>query len=141
VLASGFAAWTLYVWATRIRNAVADDALSGADRAVTVAMSLGFVAAALVVGVLVVRSWRRHGRLDGSVQAAMAVTLALTVLVWAIRVPMILTDSGRGIPFKVVHAMLAVISVGLGWGARRAAAADSVPPSALQPERAASRSG
>lgn len=127
VLALAFAGWTAYVWTTRIRNAVADDALSGGAKGVTMVTSAAFVAGSIALGWLAWRSWRRSGAVDGVAGAVLTALLAATVLVWAIRVPVILADSDRSIAFKVVHASLALISVALGVAARRRAEASGQP--------------
>ena len=84
------AAWTLFTWGTRIRNAAQDD--EGA---------LAFVlpAVLIVLAVLAVVRPRRWARL-----------LALVASVaWLVRVPMILL-SDHDASFKVVHTALAVIT-------------------------------
>jgi len=49
VLGLAFGGWTVYVWATRIRNALGDDDQSTGERLVTLAMSSAFVAGGLAV--------------------------------------------------------------------------------------------
>jgi hypothetical protein len=88
------ALWTLFTWGTRIRNVVADDAAGMGDLVVPVGLT------ALAVAALVDR--RRGGR---------ALALA-TVVVWAVRVPLVLAHDHSG-SFKLVHVVLAAISVGL----------------------------
>src|SRR3954447_8963297 len=90
-----FAGWTAFVCVTRIRNAHGD---AGA-----IALSLVFLAGAVAVVVGVRRDW---GRL------ATGALAALTVAVWAIRTPMIWAHDHE-VGFKVVHTVLAFISVGL----------------------------
>ena len=97
------AAWTAYVWITRIANAWGDPAMSTAGKWVTTVASAALVAlaAAALWSVFTARAVRL-------VQAFLLVTVA----VWVIRVPQILLDD-HDIPFKVVHAVLGVISVAL----------------------------
>jgi hypothetical protein len=124
-------AWTVYVWSTRIANALGDAALSSGGKAFSVGLSLTFEAFAVAGIVIVVRSWSRpRTHLQARVVQAFA---AWTVLVWVVRVPMIALDD-HVVGFKVVHAMLGVISIALAvwavWAQASAvtkAPAESVP--------------
>ncbi|HEX7096126.1 MAG TPA: hypothetical protein VF183_09595 [Acidimicrobiales bacterium] len=109
--ALALAAWTVFVWATRIRNALGDDELSGAETAIALTTSVVFVALALAVLVAVVRS--SHVRL------AVAVLAALSVVYWPVRVVQI-TLADHSVGFTVVHAALGVVSVVLSVWAWRA---------------------
>ena len=103
--ALALAAWTFFVWTTRINNIVGDDALDGGQKAARVALALSFTAlVALVVVALVARpSWRRP---------AVTALAVWTVAVWAVRAVAIgLGDHDAG--FIAVHLALAVISVAL----------------------------
>jgi hypothetical protein len=87
------AAWTLFVWGVRIRNA-------GGELVPTV-VAVTFVL--LAVAVLVTRGGR-------------TVTLALagwTVAVWAVRLVDIALLSEHDAAFVAVHAVLAVVSIAL----------------------------
>lgn len=85
-------AWTVFVWAGRIRNG--GSVLLAASFLVLAAVAL----------------WRR-----GWWVTALA---AYTVAVWAIRTPVILLhDHPAG--FKVVHTVLAVVSIALAIAAQR----------------------
>ena len=86
------AGWTGFVWAGRIRNG---------GSALLAAAFLALAAVGL---------WRR-----GRWVTALA---ACTVLVWAIRTPYILVHD-HPVGFKVVHTVLAVISVALAISAER----------------------
>ena len=100
--------WTLVVWTTRIRN-ILDD---GADPvALVVAGGLTVVAVAAAVAL-------RTGR---PARAAPALAVA-TVVVWAVRAPLVLVHDHPG-AFKAVHLVLAAVSVALALGAWRALAA------------------
>jgi hypothetical protein len=105
-----FGVWTLFVWATRIGTAAADEAW---DR---VAMALGFTV--LGVGLLVV-AWRARGRvLTAGEERFLQVAVGFTLVVWAIRgVQIALADHGAA--FIVVHLVLAVVSIALGVAALR----------------------
>ena len=94
-----FVAWTLFVWAVRIKNA---DGSVGA-----VLLSLTFIVpavAALVRPAVVLRP-----------------LVYWTAAVWAWRIVDIVVASDHGIGFKVVHTVLGVVSVVLGVAALRAA--------------------
>ena len=84
------AAWTLFTWGLRVRNAIGDG--DGA---------LSFVAPVvlLVLAVLTVIRWRRWAPL-----------LAIaSIVAWLVRVPIMLTND-HGVGFVVVHVALAVIA-------------------------------
>jgi NADH:ubiquinone oxidoreductase subunit K len=89
--------WTLFVWATRIKN-VADDG-GGAGELV---LPIGFTVLALAA--LVER------------RRAILLLAAATIVVWAIRLPFVLVHDHSG-AFKVVHAALAVVSLALAVAA------------------------
>jgi len=84
------AAWTLFVWGTRVRNALGDD-----ERALVfvVPVVLGIIAIMAIVRP------RRWGRL-----LALATSLA-----WLVRAPAILVGDYDA-PFKVVHLGLAAVT-------------------------------
>ena len=100
-----FAAWTVFVWATRVRNIVEDQGST---------FDLSAAAALVALGVaVVVTAWK------GGLAPLLAVTVVVTVAVWAVRTPPILLDADHGVAFKAVHLTLAVISVGLALAAWR----------------------
>src|SRR4051812_44279130 len=87
-----FVAWTVFVWAGRIRN----------GGSVLLAVSFLVLAAFAL--------WRRRGW--GTALARW------TIAVWAVRTPVILVhDHPAG--FKVVHTVLAVVSIALAISAQR----------------------
>lgn len=105
-----FAAWTVFVWGTRISNVVDDAGSSTFDLVLAVVLTL--------LGVVVLATaWRRR-------PAWPVPTLVVaTVAAWALRTPPLLLDPEHGAAFKAVHAGLAVVSVvlaGLAWRAWRA---------------------
>jgi hypothetical protein len=89
------AAWTAFVWITRIRNAEAGD------------VGPILLSAVFLLLAALVLATKGH--------ALPTTTLAgLTVVVWVIRLPMILlADHGAG--FEVVHAVIALVSLGLAF--------------------------
>ena len=87
-----FLAWTVFVWAGRIRNGG------------SVLLAASFLALALVA------FWR-----GGRWITALA---GWTIAVWAVRTPYILVhDHPAG--FKIVHAVLAAVSIALAISAQR----------------------
>ncbi len=103
-----FAAWTVFVWVTRVRNIVEDDGST-----IDLVMALGLA----TLGVAVVVAAR-----GGGLAPVLAVAVVATVAVWAVRTPLIVSDPDQGTAFKAVHAALALVSVGLGLVAWRTTA-------------------
>jgi hypothetical protein len=113
------AGWTLFVWITRVRNVLGDDALTTGGRLAGLALSASFLGlAGLVLAGLVVRApWL------GRVTRALA---AWTVVVWLVRgAGIALGDHSAG--FVVVHVALGIVSIGLALAAVRAVDAGSSP--------------
>lgn len=107
-----FAAWSGYVWVTRIANAwsaTSDETATAkvVSTATAVVLLVGAVAAA---GILVRARARGFLAVETLVLRAFA---GLTVAVWAVRVPLIVLDPEHGVGFKVVHTALALISISL----------------------------
>jgi hypothetical protein len=99
--------WTLLIWTTRIRNIVADD-WTWTDLVLPIGLTVLAVAA-------LVR--RRPGLL---------VLAAATAAVWVVRLPLVLVhDHPAG--FKVVHAVLAVASIGLAIATARTFSRPKLP--------------
>ncbi len=93
-----FVAWTVFVWAGRIRN----------GGSVLLAVSFLVLAAFVLASI-----WKRHWR-----AYAVGALAIWTIGVWAVRTPMILVhDHPAG--FKVVHTVLAAVSIGLAVWAER----------------------
>lgn len=104
---SGFAALTLFIWGNRIWLAWTNPDDTVAEKLVWSTPITLFVLAALAVGILLLRGVdRRSAAFVRLVQAFAGGTIAY----WAIRAPMILLADHPG-PFKVVHAVLAIVSV------------------------------
>jgi hypothetical protein len=122
VLLSVFGLWTLFVWATRIDNVLADEELVGLDRAVRLGLAISFT----VVGVaLLVVAWRTRRRPPTRLEAGVVwAGCAWTVLVWvtrSIQIPLAGHDAG----FVIVHLVLAVVSIALAVPAARST---TMPP-------------
>ena len=111
VLAWALALWTLLVWGTRISNILSDD---GGTGALVVAVGLTALAVAAVASLL-------GARLPWAVPALAVATL----VVWAVRVPLLL-GNGHGAAFVVVHVVLAVVSAALAVAALRTSSGRSV---------------
>lgn len=103
-------AWTLFVWATRIRNIATDTDLAGFEKVWRTGLAVALVAAALagVVSLVTKRGLR-------SVIGALA---GLTVITWVIRgISIAVADHSAA--FVAVHLVLAVVSIGLAlWAIR-----------------------
>jgi len=112
-------AWTFLVWTTRIANVWRDDDLSTGEQWGRTLLALSFTVLALAV---LVALWRR---VSPAVVVTVGALAAWTTGVWLVRGGGILVgDHDAG--FKVVHAVLAVVSIALAalaWReARRPAA-------------------
>ncbi len=116
-----FAAWTTFVWATRVRNITEDD---GSTLDLVLAVGL----AGLGVAVAVV-AWRSRQRLA----PVLAVAVAATLVTWAVRAPTILLNAEHAAGFKVVHTALAVVSVALALAAWRTTSFWPMSPASRQP--------
>lgn len=98
------AAWTLFVWATRIRNALGDDELSGKSKALALSVAGAFTVGAIAVVVALVRR--------APLPTVVATLCAATVVYWPIRIAQISTR-GHSAGFITVHAILGLISIAL----------------------------
>lgn len=105
VVPAALAGWTVFVWGTRIRN-IARDGGS--------ALSLAVASALVVLAVLVAVSLLR----DGTPRSAVPALAAATVIAWAVRTPQILLGD-HGTAFRVVHTVLALVSIALAVAAVR----------------------
>ena len=103
-------AWSLLIWSGRLRNlAVNDDLTLGRG-----ALAVSFVVGGLVVAIAALR---RAAWLTPAVSAL----AAWTIVVWVIRGTAILLADHEG-GFKVVHTVLALVSIGLAALAIRSVA-------------------
>lgn len=114
-----FVAWTLFVWAVRIRNA------EGSVGAVLLSLTFVLPAVAVLVRPAVV----------------LRPLVAWTVAVWAVRIVDIVLLSDHGAGFKAVHAVLGVVSVALGAAALGATGSRAPGPGARGRRRAAASPG
>lgn len=112
-----FAAWTLFVWVGRIRNVWADATLDTAGKAGRSALATSFVAFALLTLAWMLRH-RRATVLPPSTTYLVGAFAAWTIGVWVVRsVGIWLHEHPVG--FKVVHTVLASISIALAVAAVR----------------------
>lgn len=127
-----FAAWTLFVWGTRISNILSDAEADGASKALdlTVAVALSVLALAVLWVAVTSRRSRSHVPADTAADRRasglaarhgrhiVGTAAAATVAVWAVRTPLLLA-ADHGAAFKAVHAALALVSVALAYAAWR----------------------
>ena len=124
-------AWTFFVWTTRIANIWRDEALDTGEKVGRTGLALSFTLLAIAV---VVTLWRR---LPQASLLAVGALAAWSVAVWVVRdVRILFADHEIG--FKVVHTVLAVVSIALAalaWReARRARpAVTGTQPTASRP--------
>lgn len=115
-----FVVWTLFVWTNRISNTLRSTTDSSSTKVFSTVLSLVMCALALAVVWVLVRAW---GSGVGAAQVPLLTAAAVvTILVWLVRVPQILL-ADHGVPFKVVHALLGVVSIVLALAMLRIVAA------------------
>ena len=108
--------WTFYVWGTRVANILRDQTLGDVARALDLALAASFLVFAVVVSIMLRRSWS-----DGMSDAGSTLIrafVAWTAVVWVVRLVEILS-SGHTTSFKAVHTVIGLLSIGLGAAAWR----------------------
>jgi hypothetical protein len=116
-----FLAWTGFVWIGRVRNALGDQTLDGADRWGPLLLACSFLLPAAVLAVWTVGEWRGGatvGRRSAS-SRLLLVLVAWTTVVWVVRATDKAFGGDREPAFVAVHVVLAVISITLGLLALR----------------------
>lgn len=108
--------WTLFVWVGRVRNILRDDSLEGSELVWRSALAVGFVALAVVTLGAIWHSRRASAHYLGWLVRFFAV---FTAVVWVARALGILLDGSHAAGFKVVHTVLAIVSITLAWFAGR----------------------
>jgi hypothetical protein len=123
-LTAALGAWTVFEWATRIRNAAAEADVDALVKAANVGVATGFTA--MGVGLLAY-AWRnrRTGLPAGAPRVLGIVAFVITAW-WSVRTLLVWIHE-HDTPFKVVHTVLAVISITLALLARRAAVRAATP--------------
>jgi hypothetical protein len=112
VPAFALAGWTVFVWTTRIGNIWRDDAAGTGSKVASTALALSFTVLAVAVAVA---AWRRAW---AALRPAVLGLAAWTTGVWVVRSVTIVAGD-RSVGFKVVHGVLAVVSIALAaWAAR-----------------------
>ena len=114
---SGFCLLTLFIWGNRVWLAWTnpDDSIA-AKIAWSVPITFFVIAAAVLLGTMASRLGARAPLFVPLTRAFAAVT----VVFWAVRAPMI-SLADHPVPFKVVHGVLAVVSIAAAVAAWRAA--------------------
>jgi uncharacterized membrane protein YkgB len=133
-----FVAWTAFVWCSRISNTLRSATESNGGKVFSTVLSVIMLLLGVAVLVVLVRGW--SGRTDASAVRVLRAAAAVTAVVWLIRVPQIVffdNDASHGAPFKIVHAVLGLISIALAAGVRKLAAAVAMRQSS--PAASASR--
>jgi len=111
-------AWTTFVWTTRIANIWRDGALDAGEKLGRTGLALSFTLLAMAV---LVTLWRRPGWAS---QVAVGALAGWSVAVWVVRDARILV-ADHEVGFKVVHTVLAVVSIVLAVLAWREARRDA----------------
>ena len=93
--------WTLFLWGSRTRNVVSNEALSVWGTAWRLGVVVVFVALAVV-------ALRRSAR-----NRVLPVLVWWTIGYWLVRGGGIVLDANHDASFKVVHSVLMVISIGV----------------------------
>jgi hypothetical protein len=110
----GFAIWTLFVWVGRVRNIGADEALEGFEVVWRLGLALTFV----VLGVVtLIACWRASAGRTARLLRVVRPFAVVTTAVWVVRAGGILLDASHEGGFKVVHTVLALVSIALAWKA------------------------
>lgn len=132
--AAVLAAWTLFVWSNRITNVLNDDGLEGwamtwrlavAVVFVVLALASAFAAASSRIGSSRIGPTRRDPGLPTWGTGAVSALALVSILWWPPRTVSTLV-ADFSVAFKVVHVVLAVVSVGLGvWALRTVRAGSS----------------
>jgi hypothetical protein len=118
---AGLAGWTLFVWVSRVGLAWSDDSLTTGEKVLGTLPPVLFVLLALATAALMLgRDTGRRPELFGRLATGFA---GFTAVYWALRLPFILVNDHPG-GFKVVHTVLAVVSVALAVAAWRALSAE-----------------
>lgn len=114
-----FVAWTAFVWISRISNTLRSTTESTGGKVFSTVLSVIMLALALAVAVVLVQG--RTAALAPASLRVLQIAAIVTILVWVVRVPQIVfldDDPTHGAGFKIVHAVLGVISIALALGLR-----------------------
>jgi hypothetical protein len=121
---AGLLAWTLFVWVSRVGLAWSDDSLTTGEKVLGTLPPVLFVLLALATGAVLLTREGVRPALFGRLATGFA---GFTAVYWAIRLPFILVNDHPG-AFKVVHTVLAIVSVGLAVAAWRTVSRTDAEP-------------
>lgn len=124
-----FGVWTFVIWVSRLRNIWQDDELDTAGQFGRSALAMTFVVGAVV---LAFAAWRAT---PAALVRTVVVVAVWTIGVWVVRSARIFVGDWS-VAFKVVHTVLAVVSIALAAAAirevrERAGASESPKADAL----------
>lgn len=123
-------AWTFLVWTTRIGNIWNDADLGTGEKWGRTALALSFTVLALAVAAAL---WRTAAWL----RATVGLLAIWTTAVWVVR-GIGIVGGDHEVGFKVVHAVLAVVSIALALLAWRQVGGTDRPPRQIDAGRARS---
>lgn len=114
-----FVAWTAFVWISRISNTLRSTTESTGGKVFSTVLSVIMLALALAVAAVLIQGWT--AAMAPASLRILQIAAIVTIVVWAVRVPQIVfldDDPTHGAGFKIVHAVLGVISIALALGLR-----------------------
>ena len=114
-----FVAWTAFVWSSRLSNTLRSTTESTGGKVFSTVLSVVMLALAIAVAVVLVRGW--SAAMAPASLRILQFAAILTIVVWVVRVPQIVfldDDPTHGAAFKIVHALLGIISIALAIGLR-----------------------
>lgn len=107
------AAWSLFVWTSRLGLAWETEPTLGRKLLATVPVAIFVAIGAAVVALLLRRDVEASALpLSGAARMAALGAAAWTITYWVVRMPMIAVGPHE-VAFKAVHAVLAAVSIGL----------------------------
>jgi hypothetical protein len=116
-LVTALCGWTVFVWGNRISNAWSSTTESNSAKVTSTILAASFLLLAIGGIVVLVRSWAAP--LSEGARNLLLVFAGWTVLVWCVRIVAILL-ADHAVGFKVVHAVLGLISIALALSVARA---------------------
>ncbi len=98
--------WTLGIWGSRLRNIQSDDDLTGVDRIVAIGVAYAFLATATATGAAILRRspWETY---------SLMALVAIGIVRWTLRGPIIVFSGEWDVGFKVVHTVLWLVTIAL----------------------------
>ena len=114
-----FVSWTVFVWINRLVNAWSSDTEGTSGKVVSTVIAAVLLGLAVAATVVLVRTWK--GSLSAGAARMLQAFAALTIVVWAVRVPLIVF-ADHAVGFKVVHAAIGLVAIALAVGVWRTAA-------------------